>query len=806
MSAERHHSRIGSQIGGYRIDALLGRGGMGEVYRAHDLKLKRDVAIKLLPQDTAADPERHARFEREAQAIAALNHPNIVTIHSVEDADGVLFLTMELVEGHPLDAEIVADGLPLARILALAVPLADAVSAAHQKGITHRDLKPANVMVTPDGRVKVLDFGVAKLVEASDVAPDVTALPTVLTGEGRIVGTAAYMSPEQAEGKPVDHRSDIFSLGVLLYELATGERPFTGDTQLSLLSSILRDTPRAVTDLRPTLPRDLARIIKRCLAKDPEYRYQSAKDLRNELRELRDESESHEPDEVKGDQIAAAPPVKIRTWRKANLIAIGLVALAAASVAGAWLWFTPTSADGPIDSLAILPFVNAGADPDADYLSDGITENLINSLSQLPQLRVVPRSTVFRYKGRDLDFKKIAAELSVRAVLTGRVVQRGDTLNIQTDLVDVTEDAQLWGRQYSRAFADLIPVQEEIVTAVSSRLRLQPNADEQKRLTKRYTENPAAHQLYLKGQFSWARRTAERLQRAAEYFQQAIKQDPGYALAWAGLADAHAIYGFYGAGSPREAVPTAKEAAFRALDIDDTLAEAHSAMGFVKFTFDWDWSAAAYEFKRAIALNPRDGLVLQRYAMYLQLMGRPEDALEQGKRALELEPLSSNHNAQMGRLLYQARRYDQAARQLQESLELDPNYVQTYLYLGWVYEQLGKYEEAIAALQKAFDLSGGESETSGALGHAYAVSGKRREAEAFLVTLKERSKQHYIAPFDVALVYAGLGSKSSTLEWLEKAYDDRSTWLTWIKVDPRFDIVRDDPRYRDLLRRMNLSE
>jgi serine/threonine protein kinase/tetratricopeptide (TPR) repeat protein len=780
---------------------------MGEVYRAHDPKLKRDVAIKILPEHTAADGERRTRFEREAQSVAALNHPNIVTIYSVEEADGVLFLTMELVDGQPLADLIGKGGLPLSRILALAIPLADAVSAAHDKGITHRDLKPTNVMVTADGRVKVLDFGLAKLRDTSPADTAASSLPTrALTGEGRIVGTAAYMSPEQAEGKPVDHRSDIFSLGVLLYEMATGQRPFTGDTSVSMLSSIIKDTPRAVTDLKPALPRELSRIVKHCLVKDPEYRCQSAKDLRNELRELQQESESGAHETSHESRANTGLLGGLTRHRGAALITGGAVLLLAAAAIAGRLWLMDASTDDPVDSLAVLPFDNAGANPDTEYLSDGITANLINSLSQLPQLRVVPRSTVFRYKGRELDLQAIGRELNVRAVLTGRVVPRGDALNIQTDLIDVAGDAQLWGGQYTRTFTDLITVQEEIVTAVSDKLRLRPSADEQRRLVKRYTENPEAQVAYLKGQFEWKDRTGESLPRAAAYFRQAVDRDSRYGLAWAALADTYSIFGFYGVESPREAAPKARDAAQRALQIDDTLAEAHTALGFVTFTHDWDWPGAELEYKRAIGLNPQAGLPLQRYAVLLQLMGRTEEAMTVGRRGRDVEPLSLNHNAQLGRMFYYERQYDQAARELSATLELEKNYAQTHLYLGWVYEQQRKYDRAIAEIQQGFDLSGGESEMAGALGHAYAVSGKRGEAEKLLATLLERSKQRYVAPFDIALIYLGLGDTRATFEWLDKAYEDRSTWLTWITLDPRFDDIRDDARYRDLLRRMKIAE
>jgi TolB-like protein/tetratricopeptide (TPR) repeat protein len=779
---------------------------MGEVYRARDPRLKRDIAIKVLPETTAADPERRARLEREAQSIAALSHPNIVTIYSVEDIDGVLCLTMEYVDGKPLSEVIGKGGLPLPQLLKVALPLADAISAAHEKGIAHRDLKPANVMVGADGRVKVLDFGLAKLMEAPSLEMGQTGLPTAtLTAEGRIMGTVAYMSPEQAEGKPLDHRSDIFSLGVLLFELATGVRPFKGDTALSTITSILRDVPRPVTEFNHALPRELARIVRHCLVKDPEYRYQSAKDLRNDLHELKQDSESgelgsHEP------RATAWMPVRLATQRRTMFfVAIGVLVLLTIGAVVGRPWSTRGATGSPIDSIAVLPFVNVGADPSAEYLSDGITENLINSLSQLSTLRVIPRSTVFRYKGREVDFQKVGRDLSVRAVLTGRVVQRGDTLNIQTELIDVTGDAEVWGRQYTRTLGDLVTVQEEIATAVTDKLRLRPTSDEQKRLTKRYTGNSEAQQLYLKGQYYWNRRTARTLLQAAESFQQAIDRDSGYALAWAGLADCYALYGFYGVGSPREFGPRAKQAALTALRIDETLDEAHATLGWVKIE-EWDWLGARSEFLRAIELNPRSGTAHQRYAAYFLVEGRVDEATAANRRALELEPLSLIINTLLAREFYHAHEYDRAVEQARKSLELDPNFAQAHLYLGWTYEQQARYEDAIAELRRASELSDGESEIAGALGHAYAVSGKQSEAKKALAALKERLTHQYVAPFDIAVIYAGLGDKTPTFEWLDKAYEDHSHWLVWIKVDPRFDLIRDDPRYQDLLRRMKIPE
>jgi TolB-like protein len=451
-----------------------------------------------------------------------------------------------------------------------------------------------------------------------------------------------------------------------------------------------------------------------------------------------------------------------------------------------------------------LPFVNASGDPNAEYLSDGITENLINSFSQLPKLRVVPRSLAFAYKGRETDPRNAGRELNVRAVLMGRVVQRGDTLNIQTELVDVAEVSQLWGQQYSRKLSDIIVVQEEISKAVSEKLRLRPSLEEQKKLTKRYTENPEAHQLYLKGRYMWNRRTAETLQRAAAYFQQAIDKDPGYALAWAGLADCYALYSIYSALSPDEAFPRAKEAAAKALEIDDTVAEAHASLVFVKTYYEWDWSGAEREFKRTIELNPHYATVYFWYSLHLAAMGRLDEALALVKRAEEMEPLSLIISSMVGRYLSYARQYDQAIEQLRRVLDIDANFPVAHQYLGWAYEQKGMFEEAIAEFQKGSSLSGGDPIMVGPLGHAYAVSGRKDRAQNVIVELKQQSKRRYVAPFEIAGIYMGLSEKDLTFEWLEKAYRDHSPGLIYLKVDPRFDSLHGDSRYRDLRRRMGL--
>ena len=562
------------------------------------------------------------------------------------------------------------------------------------------------MLVEPDAadqdmRVVVTDFGLARRT-AQDGA---TAMSMSLSEAGDISGTPAYMAPEQVEGGEVTPATDVYALGVVLYEVVTGVCPFVADTAIRTAIKRLHEAPPPPSLHVPDLDPRWEATILRCLARQPADRFSSVLDVVTSL-------------EAASVEESAANRPLLRRWavggglRAAVFSLAGALALVAIVLAGR-VWLTRASTGAAIESLAVMPFVNVGADPNAEYLSDGLTENLINSLSQLPKLRVVPRSTVFRYKGRDLDLQAIGRELTVRTILTGRVVQRGDTLNIQTDLVDVAEDAQLWGGQYTRTLADLITVQEEIATAVSDKLRLQPNADEQKGLMRRYTENAEAHQLYLRGQFYWNRRTVPTLKRAVEYFQQAIEKDPGYALAWAGLADCYALYATYGASSPRETVPRGKEAALRALQIDETVAEAHNALGWIRMTYDWDWSGAERAFRRAIELNPHHGGSVSRYASYLDAIGRAGDAIPEAKRAQEIEPLSLIVGSAVGRILYRARQYDQAIGELGKILDLDPNFTQAHLYLGQTYEQTARYEDAITELQKAVTLSGGSLQWSG---------------------------------------------------------------------------------------------
>ncbi len=773
----------GVHLGPYEILAPIGAGGMGEVYRARDSRLDRDVAIKVLPERLSQDLQALARFEREAKAVAALSHPNVVAIHDVGEEKGVRFVVTELLEGETLRSRL-RSAIPWRKAVDMGIAVADGLAAAHAKGITHRDLKPENIFLTSDGRVKILDFGLAR-VQASPSAQPASTIQTE-TEAGMVMGTVGYMSPEQVRGEPADASSDIFSLGCVLYEMLAGRRPFARETAVQTMAAILDVQPPPAGSGKE-FPADLDRVVARCLEKNRPERFQSAHDLALALRTIPESGSA-----------PAVLPVRRDRTRNVALAGVVVALLAAASL---YYWINRPA--GTIDSLGVLPFVNAGGDPNMEYLSDGITENLINSFSQLPKLRVVPRSRAFRYKGRESDTEKIGKELNVRAVLTGRIVQRGDTLNIQAELVDIAADSQLWGQQYNRKLSEIIPVQEEIAKEVAVKLRLRPTDEEQKRMARRYTANPEAHQLYLKGRYFWNRRTREMLKRAADNFQQAIDKDPAYALAWAGLADVYAVYAF-DTLPPSETIPKATEAVGKALAADETLAEAHATLGFIRSQYDWDWRRAEQEFKRAIELDPSNATARQWYSNQLEAEGRSDEAIAESKRALETDPVSMAVGQSAGRTLYFARRYDQAIEQLHKTVEIDPNFPLAHWVLGMVYEQLTRYEDAVAELNKAVSLSGGFA-SIGELGHAYAIWGKSDEARKVMADLKDMSNQRYVAPLYIALIYAGLGDKTQALDWLEKARDDHSLLLIFIKLWPQLDGLRKEPRFQALVRRMGLQ-
>ena len=790
---------------------MLGKGGMGEVYLAHDPQLGRPVALKILPPEVACDAERMRRFEQEAKAASALNHPNILTIYEIGEADSRRFMAAELVEGVTLRRRMQNGALALPEAMGIAVQVASALAVAHASDIVHRDVKPENVMLRPDGYVKLLDFGLARIAPrpADEEAPTHTR---DLTREGAVMGTARYMSPEQACGQRVDARTDVWSLGVVVYEMVTGRLPFEGATAADVLAELLRGAePPPLVRFAPEATAELERIVSRALAKNREERYHSARDLALDLKELQQKLgfEAEQRRQTAPSAYAAAGTgrrlIAFDDRRRAVLVT-ALLAASAVGIAGAY-FRTSRGAASPIDSVAVLPFAAPGADADTDLLADGITESLINSLSQLPDLKLIARGSVFRYKGKHVDLREAARELSVRAVVSGRLVRLGDRLQIGVELTDVREDRHLWGQQFTPRFSDLLAVQQEISGQISEQLRQRLTQEQKTRVGRRPTDNLEAHRLYLLGRHSWYKFPQPEFLKSREYFQQAIDLDPTYALAYAGLADFYGLSASNGLLPPAETWPKVEAATRAVLELDENLAEVQNSLAAPKLFVNGDWRGAERHFKRAIELNPSHGQS-PLYGSFLLWQGRVEESLAMLRGAQQLDPLSAFYPRMLAHELYMLRHFDESIVEYHKALELSSEDVLAHQQLGDAYQQAGRPGDAIKEWSTALTLTGNR-ELAALLERTHAQSGfdaaLKTLARARLDQLRSRARQgQYVPAMSLVHLHLRLGELETAFEWLAKAEQERNRLLFEVGVDPVFDPVRTDPRFVDLQRRLGL--
>jgi len=791
---------IGQSIGHYKILEKLGEGGMGVVYKAQDLTLNRLAALKFLPQHLTSNEAERARFLQEAQAASALNHPNVCVIYGLGKEEDLQYIAMEFVEGMTLQQKIAGGPLAMKDALSYAVQIGEALQEAHSKGIVHRDVKAENIMVTTKNQIKVMDFGLAKLKGSMK-----------LTRTSSTVGTLAYMAPEQIQGGEVDARSDIFSFGIVLFEMLTGHTPFRGEHEAAMMYSIVNEIPQSLLQYRNDCPADLDRIIHRALEKDPEDRYQHVDDMVSELRRLQKQTTRvvHPSTELRPiESVSRArqvtelspgegTPVQRRS-RRALLFALAGVLIIGLGIGYYMLNQKPAET---ISSMAVLPFLNVSGDPNVEYLSDGFTESLINTLSKLPGIKMMSSRSVFKFKGKDVDPQKAAQELHVGAVLTGRISQRADELSISVELINAKDNSHIWGDQYNRKSSDLIAVQGAISREISDQLKVAMTGEQEKRFSAPLTQNVEAYQLFLKGRFSLNKRTAVGFANAIEYFRQAIDKDPNFAQAYAGLAQTYNLMGSYFLIPVERAIDSMRSAARKSLELDESIGEAHVALAGAA-EGRRDWTTAEKEYHRCIELSPNFVTGHQWYGEFLCFMGRTEEGVTEIRKAQELDPLAPVVYVSLGSALAFLHRYDEAIQQARKALEIDPHFPRAHSLIGLVYVLTKEHVEAIQEAERALVESDSSLEYLAYLGYTYGMVGRKGDAEKIRDRIQQLSRQQFVAPALYVLVYTGLGDKDQAFHWLDRALETYDPVIEYLKVDPTFDPLRGDQRFTELIKKV----
>ena len=784
----------------YEIIEELGKGGMGKVYRVEDKRIKEEVALKLIKPEIAADKKTLERFSNELKIARKIAHRNVCKMYDLGEEKGTHFITMEYVPGEDLKSSIRRFGqIPVGKTISIAKQICEGLSEAHRLGVVHRDLKPGNIMIDKEGNARIMDFGIARSLKAKGI-----------TGAGVMIGTPEYMSPEQVEGKDTDQRSDVYSLGVIIYEMVTGRVPFEGDTPFTIGMKHKSETPKDPKELNAQIPDDMSHLTLRCMEKDKEKRYQSTGEVLSELSRIEKGIPLAERVTPKRKPITSKEITVTFGLRKLLIPASIVVVLVIAAVI-IWKFLPQKKVDSLSPdkaSVAVLPFNDLCPQKDQEYLCDGLAESLINALTKVKELRVPATTSSFSFRGKEQDIQKIGEKLNVNTVLRGSVQKAGNRVRITAQLINIADESLIWSEQYNRDLEDVFAIQDEISLAIVNMLKVGLLGEEKTELLKRHTEDIEAYNLYLKGNWFLKRRTKQRLIKALEYFEKAIEIDPNYALAHSGLADSYALLGNYAYMLPKEAYPKAKEAALTALELDDTLAEAHTSLAFIKLDYDWDWMGAEQEFKRALELNPNYATAHHWYALYLITTGRSDEALEEIKRAHELDPLSLIINRNTGQIFYRARQYDKAIEALKKTIEMDPNFRSSHRYLGMVYLQKSMFEQALEEFQKEKDIIRVfNAHIESLMGVAYVLLGKREKALQILGKLIARSKKMYVASSEIAIIHFALGENDQGFERLAKAYKERDPWLRKkLKTEPILDNVRSDPRFKELLKKMDLEK